>query len=318
VNLSLSSSPSFKGAPIRSIESLAKALGVTSHRILYVSKHASDLYRLAKGIEKPDGSVRQTYDALPLLKNIQRRIKSNILDRVRFPDYLTGSIKGRDYKTNAALHQGAKIVITEDIGSFFPSTTDEHVYDIWRRFFGFSPDVAECLRALTTRHGELPQGGCTSPQLANLVFWRNEPRLRDRLYAEGVTYSRFVDDVAASSRTHIAPDKKREIIAAIYGLMLHEGYKPKRQKHELKTSRERMAVTTLTMNQKPGIDRAERARIRATVHHLEKLALLKQDDICQSSEFRSVLGKVNNLSRFHSGEAKLLKIRLERLRDRGP
>lgn len=281
--------------------------------MLSVSKQASDLYRLAKEIEKPDGTVRKTYDALPLLKDIQRRIKSNILDRVRFPDYLTGSIKGRDYKANAELHQGAKIVITEDIGSFFPSTTDEHVYDIWRCFFGFSPEVAECLRALTTRHGELPQGGSTSPQLANLVFWRNEPRLRDRLYAEGVTYSRFVDDVAASSRTRIAPDKKREIIDAIYGLMLHEGYKPKRQKHELKTSRERMAVTTLSINQKPGVAPKERARIRAAVHRLEQLALLKQGDIGHSSEFKSVLGKVSNLSRFHSGEAKLLKLRLGRI-----
>lgn len=281
--------------------------------MLSVSKQARDLYRLAKEIEKPDGSVRLTYDALPLLKNIQRRIKSNILDRVRFPDYLTGSIKGRDYKTNAELHQGAKIVITEDIGSFFPSTTDEHVFDIWRRFFGFSPEVAECLRELTSRHGELPQGATTSPQLANLVFWRNEPQLRDRLYAEGIIYSRFVDDVAASSQTHIPPEKKREIIAAIYGLMLHEGYKPKRQKHELKTSRERMAVTTLTMNQKAGIARAERARIRAAVHHLEKSALIEQGDIGQSKEYRSVLGKVNTLGRFHPGEAKLLKVRLMRL-----
>lgn len=281
--------------------------------MLSVSKQASDLYRLAKEIEKPDGTVRQTYDALPLLKDIQRSIKFNILDRVRFPTYLTGSIKGRDYKTNAELHQGAVILITEDIGSFFPSTTDKHLFDIWRHFFGFSPKVAECLSTLTSRHGELPQGATTSPQLANLVFWRNEPRVHDRLYAEGIIYSRFVDDIAASSRILITPDKKREVIAAIYGLMLHEGYKPKRQKHELKTSRERMVVTTLSINQKPGVASKERARIRAAVHRLEQLALLKQGEIGHSSEFRSVLGKVSNLSRFHSGEAKLLKLRLGRI-----
>lgn len=286
--------------------------------MLYVGKNANELYRLAKEKIKPDGTIRQTYDALPPLKDMQRRIKTNILDRVRFPTYLTGSIKGQDYKTNAELHQGAKIVIKEDIGSFFPSTTPEHVFDIWRHFFRFSPEVAECLKALTTRQSELPQGATTSPQLANLVFWRNEPQLRDRLYAEGVVYSRFVDDVAASSRTRIPPEQKREIIAAIYGLMLHGGYKPKRQKHELKTSRERMTVTTLTVNQKPGIARAERSKIRAAVHHLEHLALLNQGDISQGKEFRSVLGKVNNLSRFHSREAQLLKIRLKRLLDSCP
>lgn len=238
MSLSQNSSPSYNGKPIRLVPSLAKALCCTLQTLQKVSANACFLYRVAQEIPKSDGSIRCTFDAKKPLKDIHRRIKTEILDRVVFPAYLTGSIKGRDYKANAELHKAAKIVIAEDIGSFFPSTTAEHVLDVWRNFFGFSADVAELLTALTTRNGELPQGAITSPQIANLIFWRDEPRLHDRFASEGIAYSRFVDDVSVSSQAVLAPEKKTEVIAAIYGLMLRGGYRPKRRKHELKTARQ--------------------------------------------------------------------------------
>lgn len=307
------SSPSYNGQAIRRIESLGKALRCSQQRLDYLGNNADRLYRIAQEIEKSDGSKRVTFDAKPALKEVHRRIKIEILDRVTFPMYLTGSIKGRDYKTNAELHVGAAIVIAEDIGSFFPSTTTAHVFDVWRNFFGFSDEVARLLTALTTRNGELPQGAITSPHLANLVFWRDEPALHDRFAADGIVYSRFVDDVAASSKTTIPPERKTEIVRLIFGLMLRHGYKPKRKKHELKTAGQQMTVTKLTVNQMPGLPKAERARIRAAVHHLECLAGQGALSAEQRREYASVLGRVNHLARFHPGEAAGLKARLKML-----
>lgn len=309
------SSPLYSGQAIRRIESLSKALRCPPQRLGYIANNSDRLYRIAQEIEKSDGGKRITFDAKPALKEIHRRIKVEILDRVVFPKYLTGSIKGRDYKTNAELHVGAAIVIAEDIGSFFPSTTAAHVFDVWRHFFGFSDEVARLLTALTTRNGELPQGAITSPHLANLVFWRDEPALHDRLAANGIVYSRFVDDVAASSKTPISSEQKTEIVGAIFGLMLRYGYKPKRKKHELKTSRQQMTVTKLTVNDKAGLPRADRARIRAAVQHLEKLAGQAQSPVEQLHEYASVVGRVNHLARFHPGEAAVLKARIQALRN---
>lgn len=308
--------PSFKGRPIRQLASLAKALGCTIAQLQYVASHANDLYRVAQEVPKSDGTVRYTFDAKPPLKKLHRRIKTEILDRVNFPSYLTGSIKGRDYKCNAELHQGSKIVISEDIGNFFPSTGYLHVLDVWRCFFGFSEEVADILSLLTTRNGQLPQGAITSPHLANLVFWRDEPRLQRKLAEAGITYSRFVDDISVSSKGSICPEEKTNVIAVIYGMMQRNGYKPKRQKHELATAKGRMAVTKLTVNAKPGLAKNERARIRASVHRLE---LMKQGKVAGdwAEEFRSVLGKVNHLARFHSGEAIPLKGRLVKLQAEG-
>lgn len=305
------SSPSYSGQAIRRIESLGKALRCSPQRLAHLAKNADRLYRIAQEIEKSDGSKRVTFDAKPALKEIHRRIKSEILDRVTLPLYLTGSIKGRDYKTNAELHVGAVIVIAEDIGSFFPSTTTAHVFDVWRNFFGFSDEIARLLTVLTTRNGELPQGAITSPHLANLVFWRDEPALHDRFAADGIVYSRFVDDVAASSKTPIPPERKTEIVRQIFGLMLRHGYKPKRKKHELKTAGQQMTVTKLTVNQKPGLPNADRARIRAAVHRLERLAGQGALSAEQLREYASVSGRVNHLARFHPGEAAGLKARLK-------
>lgn len=305
------SSPSYSGQAIRRVESLGKALRCLPQRLGYLAKNADRLYRVAQEIEKSDGSKRVTFDAKPALKEIHRRIKSEILDRVTFPLYLTGSIKGRDYKANAELHVGAVIVIAEDIGSFFPSTTTAHVFDVWRNFFGFSDEIARLLTVLTTRNGELPQGAITSPYLANLVFWRDEPALHDRFAADGIVYSRFVDDVAASSKTPIPPERKTEIVRLIFGLMLRHGYKPKRKKHELKTAGQQMTVTKLTVNQKPGLPNADRARIRAAVHRLECLAGQGALSAEQLREYASVSGRVNHLARFHPGEAAGLKARLK-------
>jgi len=313
VNPSPSDSPSYNGRPIRSIQSLAKAVYCKPQRLAFVSERASDLYRVAKEVPKADGTVRRTYDAKKLLKDIHRLIKTEILDRVDFPPYLTGSLKGQDYKSNAEIHVGAAIVIAEDIGNFFPSTTAERVLDIWRNFFRFSAEVAQCLTNLTTRNNELPQGAITSPQLANLVFWRNEPQLHARFKADGVDYSRFVDDVVASSKTPITPKKKTEIIAAIYGLMKRSGYQPKRRKHELKTARERMTVTTLNVNDTVGIPKEERSRIRAAVHRLEGLVTSGRGEVDLKHEYAVVAGKVNNLGRFHPGEARTLRERLAAL-----
>lgn len=206
-------------------------------------------------------------------------------------------------------------MISEDIGSFFPSTTPERIFDVWKNFFGFSDEVAHCLTSLTTKHGELPQGAITSPHLANLIFWRDEPTLHDRLANQGITYSRFVDDIAVSSLTPLSTKIKTETISAIFSLMHHHGYKPKRSKHELTTARQRMTVTKLTVNQKPGIPKEERSKIRASVHAFEKLAIdVDQTAINLKSQYAKIMGKVNHLSRFHPGQAKKLKARLATLK----
>lgn len=296
--------------PIYRSAALAKALKIDLIELKKLACNASNLYRLAKAEEKKDGTIRQTYDANEPLKSLHRKIKRELLDQVNFPPYLTGSIKGRDYKTNAEIHVSSIINISEDVSSFFPSTTKEIVFDIWQNFFGFGEKVAKYLTALTTLDGKLPQGAVTSPQIANLAFWRDESTLQAYFKTNGITYSRFVDDIAISSKSFLEANQKTEVISKIYGMMVKKGYRPKREKHVITTARSRMTVTKLSVNGKPGLSKKERSKIRASVHKQEIALQNEQSHNNIATSLPKVAGKVAMLGRFHEGQAILLKGRI--------
>jgi hypothetical protein len=199
--------PRYKRKPIGSTLTLAKTLATDLDELIRLASKADSLYRLAKPIVKPDGSIRQPYDALEALKSIHRKMKHRIFENVFFPPYLTGSVRGQDYVRNASIHAGSRIIICEDIKGFFPSVGAEAIYDIWLKFFKFHPDVAELLTKLTTKDGALPQGAIPSSYLANLVLWRVEPALHANLQKLGLRYSRYVDDIAISSDHDIGKEE---------------------------------------------------------------------------------------------------------------
>lgn len=315
MNPSVTNTPFYRQRRIGTLQALQIPLGMPASDLLSLSERADSLYRLAKSITKPDGSIRSTYDAREPLKEIHRRIKNQILDHVSFPAYLTGSVKGCDYKTNATLHVHARIVINEDIRGFFPSTSTNRVFNVWHGFFGFSEAVAQCLTKLTTRQGELPQGAITSSFLANLVFWQDEPILQARFATQGLIYSRYVDDIAVSSKSFLADEGKSEVMRQVYGMLLKHDYQPKRAKHEITTSATRMAVTKLSVNSKPGLDRATRNKIRATVQAVERRAALGEALSFDRGPYAQAMGHVRHLERFHPGKAAPLKNRLLALKN---
>ena len=310
MNPPATSAPPYSHRRIGTLNALRLPLGLSVDELLSLAQRADGLYRVAKSITKPDGSIRNTYDALAPLKAVHRRIKSQILDHVVYPAYLTGSIKGSDYKVNASLHTSARIVINEDISGFFPSTSTEHVFNIWHGLFGFSQEVSHCLTQLTTRQGELPQGAITSSFLANLVFWQDEPTLHARFAADGLVSSRYVDDIAVSSRTFLSNQEKSEVMRKIYGMLLKHGYQPKRAKHEISTSGTRMEVTKLSVNAKPGLGKAVYSRTRAAVRDIEQRIANGEVLSFERGPYAQAMGRVLHLERFHPGKATPLKKRL--------
>lgn len=310
----MTSRPFYNTKAILSLNALSLALGFESELLAELARNADKYYRLAKPITKPDGTIRQPFDATEPLKEVHRRIKDRILCHLSFPYYLTGSLKGTSYRVNAELHAGARIVICEDIEGFFPATSATVVFDVWRHLCGFSEDVARQLTALTTKEGVLPQGAITSSYLANLAFWRYEPLLHDALLSQGIQYSRYVDDLTVSSKGFLSAPRQTEIIAQLYGMLRKLGYRAKRRKHEVFTSRRQMRTTKLVMNCRPALSRGERAAIRVAVFQLEQRVASGDagEDLCKV--LNSVAGRVGKLKSFHEHQGASLMQRVRSIR----
>jgi hypothetical protein len=304
------SQPRYPLSPIRSLTSLSRSLGVSIAELERVGTAASSLYRKAKPIVKADGSIRQPFDALPVLKSIHRRMQAQFFSRVVFPEYLTGSLKGRDARRNAALHVGASVVVSEDIKNFFPSTDSTVVRSIWHGFFRFAPEVAAILTALTTKDGALPQGAITSSYLANLAFWDREWKLYEDLRETAISYSRYVDDVTISSKRRLSNEEVSRCIAGVYGLMASKGFKAKRSKQEIHHSNGPMLTTKLMVNTRPALTTGDRHAIRAAVHQLEVRSRSLSDLVSCRADLASVSGRVGYLAQLHPREAAALKLRL--------
>lgn len=309
------SKPTYPASPVRSVSSLAKALRTNENFLRDLANRANSLWRTVR--PKP-GSSRQTFDAIGPLKQIHRLLKHTFFQKVNFPPYLQGSLKGCDYVSNAALHEGKQILICEDVKSFFPSVRAEFVEDVWCGFFGFSPEVSQLLTLLTTKDGQLPQGAITSSYLANLVMWRREPLLHAKLAEKGITYSRYVDDMCMSSKEYLDKETQTWVIAQIYGLLSSHGLRAGRKKHEIFSASKPMIATKLIVNQKPSLPKKKRSMIRAQVKHLE-IAFEKN---LPPDELRVLANKASNLvgqlGRFHQADANLLRKRIKKVRDSIP
>lgn len=191
------------------------------------------------------------------------------------------------------------------------SAAKSQVKSIWTGVFGFSEEVADCLTKLTTKNGFLPEGAITSSYLANLTFWRDESGLVDELGSHGLTYSRYVDDITVSSKVFIDDAIKEMIIAKIYGMLRKNGYSAKRRKHEIKSGKDRMAVTKLTVNKSLGTTKSSKHRVRAALHQLEQKIKAGDFDAEIMKQISSVEGRINNFASFHPGEANAMKHRLQ-------
>lgn len=304
-------------ARIQNIQSLCCALGISEPMLRSIVRRASRLYvGPTPKLKKNSAKVRYVFDTRKPLKPLLKRINDVIFKRVNYPSYLTGSLPGKDFVQNVALHTGAKRVITEDIKNFFDNITALHVFQVWHQFFGFGEEVAELLTQLTTKDGKVCQGTPTSSYLANLAFWDREPALVKKLQVRGIRYSRYVDDITISSAGEMTEEDKRWAIAQAYGMVGGAGFKAQRVKHSGASARAAITIMGLNANSPSGptLSKKERADIRATVFQLEQ-RIARGD---ASPEFRADItraaGRVGRLKRLHPREGEQLTNRLRTIK----
>ena len=279
-----------------------------------IARRASSLYFISGAKRKADGTYRVFFDTRYPLKSIHGRIKCLILQSAVFPEYLQGGISDklspRGQGTNARIHVGKRTLITEDVENFYPSVTDEMIYDIWHGFFRFPPPVAQCLTMLTTRDKTLPMGAKTSTLLANLVFWRDEHALVQKLCSRGISYTRLIDDITCSSNRDLSFRELTWVIRNLHGMGRRLGLRLKRKKQTIAFAREAMIATKLLVNTRVSLPQKVRSQTRAILNgYLEWLQ--SQDRWIPEERFNEISGKLSYLKQHHSAEAEELRSKLK-------
>ncbi len=335
--------------PIESIGALAAWLRLDPAELNWFA----DLRNLARGrasssklchynylvLAKKSGSLRLVESPKPMLKQIQRKILSSIIDKVPIHPSVHGFCHGRSIKTFAQPHAGQRVVLRMDIQNFFPSISGARVQALFRTM-GYPESVADRLGGLCTNatsrgvwraaapapetsdlrilrdlygRPHLPQGAPTSPALANLCAYRMDCRLSGLAKAVGAAYTRYADDLAFSGGHNFERCVKRFSLHVAV-ILREEGFAANHRKTRLMRQGVRQHLAGLTTNQQVNVTRTDYDRLKAVLTNC-----LRQGPESQNREghprFREhLLGRVSFVEMINPEKGKRLHAILDRIR----
>ncbi|MGN6438059.1 MAG: reverse transcriptase family protein [Agriterribacter sp.] len=213
--------------------------------------NASLLYR---NIQKPKikfgrpqrdnaGNIRYRHLSIPKfeLKCIQKKIVKGY-SSFEFPDFMFGSIRGKNHIRNAFYHKEGNYFLNIDMKKFFPNISHKQVYDSLTRHL-LKPDVARLVTKLTTVDGKLPQGSPSSPFLANLVFLPTVIILNRYVLEHSLSFSCYVDDLTFSSKTNF-----KHLVPSIVDVIRKAGFYPANNK--IGYAKNKMEITGILIDGK--------------------------------------------------------------------
>ncbi|MCB9794097.1 MAG: RNA-directed DNA polymerase [Alphaproteobacteria bacterium] len=275
-------------------DALAEALGLGVAELRWLTYHrdaAKAIHYRRFTIPKSSGGERAIWAPLPKLKEAQRWVLREIVERLPVHGAAHGFVPGRSTATNAAAHADAEILVKVDLKDFFPTVTLPRVRGVFRQA-GYREQVATLLALLCTesprevveRGGEtwylalgprcLPQGAPTSPALTNALSMRLDRRLTGLAKKLGWRYTRYADDLSFSLPVSKKKRKAAPNIGSLLGgvriIVESEGFTVNEKKTQVAPPGARQKVTGLVINDGlgPRVPRADRRRIRAALHRL--------------------------------------------------
>lgn len=298
---------SFPG--IGSIEALAKALDVHPVLLVDIAKKVNKSYTFFNIPKKNNTGVRTVAEPKHELKRLQKKINTRIFELVDYPSYLQGGIKdkdnSRDYVNNSKIHVKPTVLVNLDIKNYYPNIHRNLVFNVFKNFFQFEPTVAEILTCLTTLNDRVPQGGCCSSYLANLIFYADEFKLVQKLRKIGWRYSRLLDDITISSqeeiKDHISPIKEIAALCKKYNLNLNN--KKTDVMHHSHGIAKLMVTGVWIGHGIPKIKKDERRYIRQLVYVCEQKFKTSPHGEEYHDFWNKVSGKVAKLTRMDHPEA---------------
>jgi RNA-directed DNA polymerase len=278
-------------------------------------------------LNKRRGGRRLIESPKRTLKNAQRRILREILDKVPPHEAAHGFSAGRSILTNARPHVKQAVLVKFDLANFYPSVTFARVTALFRSL-GYSREAAIWLARLTTsvlptnmpfvkeeptavlpyfrRH--LPQGAPTSPALASLSAYSLDVRLSGLARSFGAVYTRYADDLTFSGPPRFGTSL-RDFIPLVSQIVRHERFRLNHSKRKVLRSTGALVVTGIVVNEKLNVSRRDFDRLKALLTNCQRHGPASQNRAGHPHFAAHVRGRIAQVTQLNPARgARLLAI----------
>lgn len=220
--------------------------------------------------KKSSGKLRKIHNPSKLMRLVQYRILTRVLEQIALPDYIHGFEKGKSIPLMARTHVGQTAVVSLDIQDFFPSVK-QHMVETALRAVGIGELPARTLSELTTFKSYVPQGALTSPKISNLITAGTfGPPIKAFCEERGFALTIYADDITVSFSENDRERSKvlvREIKDFVSGVLRSYRFTVNREKTKTMFRNSRQWVCGAVVNDRVNMQRRERLQLRALVHN---------------------------------------------------
>jgi RNA-directed DNA polymerase len=253
-----------------SVDDLAEHAGVSAEVLEALSSAlptgAGRLY-IRWTSRKKHGGIREILKPNPPFDAVTKNLRRSFTDLLPYqaPDHVHGFVRGRSTVSNASQHLGKTCVLRVDLEDFFPSISAAMIKDALQAQ-GYDAKAAEIAVSIVTIAGKLPIGLSTSPFLSNLVFLATDRYLADYVQSEGLSFTRYVDDLTFSGEV---TDRH---LADIERILDDAGWSVNTRKTAFMRRGGRQYVTGLYVGEadRPRVPRKIKRRMRWILHMISK------------------------------------------------
>jgi hypothetical protein len=325
--------------PLATTAAVAEWLGLTPGELDWFADCAGREARTPAGplrhylyrwLESRRGKQRLLEQPKHRLKQLQRKVLHEILDRIPAHEAVHGYCKGRSTVSYAQPHVARQIVMRLDLRDFVPSVRAARVRALFRTA-GYPAEVARTLGGLCTntvpadvwqdgdvasraffQTAHLPQGAPTSPALANLCAYRLDCRLSRLASRARAVYTRYADDLAFSGDEELARSARRYQVA-VCRIALEEGFEVNTRKTRFMRRGGRQHLAGAVVNDRLNCPREIFDRLKAILTNCVRHGHAGQnrDGVI---DFRAHLaGRIAHLSRLNPARGQRLRELFERI-----
>jgi len=263
------------------------------HEIVREIRTDPEGWYVRRSKRKENGGRRVYYAPHPLLRAVQRRLLAD-LRRVTPQSPLQRSTP----ELTAAIHVGRPWFLSLDVQNCYSSIAEDRIAHRLDRHC-VTPNVRETVLGLTTLDGWLVQGAPTSPALADLMFRDIDAVVFEVARLQGVSVSRWSDNVGISGESREAV----EAIAQLYTAQLAAIGLKLRRATPLPRNVRRMFLG-LNLNTNLSVSKAYRRRLASAIRRARRYG-------CTDDQRRSLIGKIKYVFQIHPRAAQQMKAMLD-------